>query len=99
MWLGVDLLNPAMIGFMNASCDKALFGWPCDKELEKLREDFLRATDLPTQKKLAAEAQKRAIAISTHIPLGEYFAPIAVRKNIDGVVQAPVPVFWNVTKK
>ncbi len=99
VWLGVDLLNPAMIGFMNASCDKALFGWPCDKELEKLREDFLRATDLPTQKKLAAEAQKRAIAISTHIPLGEYFAPIAVRKNIDGVVQAPVPVFWNVTKK
>ena len=26
--------------FLNASCDKATFGWPCDAELEKLRDAF-----------------------------------------------------------
>ena len=31
--------------FLNASCDKATFGWPCDAELEKLRDDFARETD------------------------------------------------------
>ena len=98
-WVTADILNPAMIGFMNASCDKALPGWPCDPELERLREAFLRAPDLESQKAIAAAAQKRAIEYGTHIPLGEYDQPIAVRKNIQDIVTAPAPVFWNITKK
>ena len=98
-WVGADLLNPPMMGFMNASCEKALPGWPCDAELEKLRASFLRAPDLAAQKQVAEEAQKRAIQVSTHIPLGEYTVPTAVRKNIDGIILAPAPVFWNMTKK
>ncbi|MCC0003076.1 MAG: ABC transporter substrate-binding protein [Methylobacteriaceae bacterium] len=98
-WVSADILNPAMIGFMAASCDKALFGWPCDKKLEEIRAAFLRAPDLAAQKKLAADAQKRAIEISTHIPLGEFTQPMAVRKNIDGVLHTPAPVFWNIVKK
>ncbi len=99
VWGSADILNPAIIGFMNASCDKALFGWPCDAELERLRADFINAADLDAQKKLAAEAQKRAIEVSTHVPLGEFLQPIATRKEVDGVMLAPVPVFWNITKK
>ncbi|MDE2364524.1 MAG: ABC transporter substrate-binding protein [Hyphomicrobiales bacterium] len=98
-WVTADILNPAMVGFMNASCEKALPGWPCDPALEKIREAFLRAPDLATQKQLAADAQKEAIAYTTHIPLGEYDQPIAVRKNINNTMVAPVPVFWNLTKK
>ena len=99
-WVGADLLNPPMMGFMNASCEKALPGWPCDADLEKIRASFLRAPDLEAQKAVADEAQKRAIAVSTHIPLGEYTVPGAVTKNIDNVIlDAPAPVFWNMTKK
>ena len=30
---------------------------------------------------------------------GQWYQPVAMRKNIDGVLTAPVPVFWNVEKK
>jgi len=30
--------------------DKAMFGWPCDPEMEKLRDQFVRETDPAKQK-------------------------------------------------
>ena len=98
-WVGGDILNPAMISFMNAGCDKALPGWPCDAEVERLREDFLRAPDLASQKAAAAAAQKRAVEYGTHVPLGEWFQPVALRKNVEGLLLTPATVFWNVSKK
>ena len=98
-WVGADILNPVLMAYMNAACDKALFGWPCDEKIEKLRTEFMKAPDAAAQKKIAEEAQLAAIAYTTHIPLGEYSAPMAVRKNVDGIIDAPVPVFWNITKK
>src|SRR6266702_6085935 len=44
-WVSADVLNPVMTGFLNAGCDKALFGWPCDQEMEALRDQFARETD------------------------------------------------------
>ena len=35
--------GPMTAQLMNASCDKASSGWPCDPELEKLRDAFARA--------------------------------------------------------
>src|SRR5262249_40931745 len=52
-WVSVDILNPVMTGFMNASCDKAAFGWSCDETMEKLRDDYARATDPAKQKEIA----------------------------------------------
>jgi len=43
--------------------------------------------------------QKRNTEVTTHLFLGQYYLPAAMRKNIDGVPIAPVPVFWNVEKK
>jgi len=59
----------------------------------------MRAADADAQKKIATEAQLEAIAYTTHIPLGEYSVPVAMRKNIDGIIDAAAPVFWNITKK
>jgi peptide/nickel transport system substrate-binding protein len=30
------------------------------------------------------------------IPVGEYVQPIAIRKNVKGVLMAPVQVLWNI---
>jgi peptide/nickel transport system substrate-binding protein len=98
-WVAGDILNPVMMGFMNAGCDKAMFGWPCDKEIESLRDQFARETSPARQKTLAEAAQVRATHYPTHIPLGQWFQPAAVRKNVEGNVAAPVTVFWNVEKK
>ena len=98
-WVAADILNPVMTGFLNASCDKAMFGWPCDAEMEKLRDQFARETSPSRQKAIAEAVQVRLTQYPTHIHLGQWYQPIAVRKNVDGIMTAPVPVFWNVEKK
>ncbi|MBS0320359.1 MAG: ABC transporter substrate-binding protein [Proteobacteria bacterium] len=97
-WVSADVLNPVATAFLNASCDKAPFGWPCDPELEKLRDEFARAPDLASQKKIAEAVQVRWTQYPTHVILGQWYQPLAVRKNIQNVVVAPVPVFWGLTK-
>ena len=42
-WLSVDMMNPLTNSMLTASCDKANFGWPCDAEVERLRDAFARA--------------------------------------------------------
>jgi len=98
-WVSADILNPVMMGFMNSSCDKAMFGWPCDKEIESLRDQFARETNLAKQKAIAEAVQVRETLYPTHIPLGQWYGALAARKNIDGMIEAPVTVFWNVEKK
>ena len=97
-WVSADILNPVSTAFLNASCDKALFGWPCDAELEKLRDDFARETDPAKQKAIAEAVQVRFTQYPTHVPLGQWYQPGAARKNIDGIVVAPASVFWNISK-
>jgi peptide/nickel transport system substrate-binding protein len=98
-WVAADILNPVMAGFFNAGCDKAMFGWPCDKEIESLRDQYARETD-PTKLKGIAEAvQVRVTHYPTHVHVGQWYGAAAVRKNVDGMIEAPVTVFWNVEKK
>jgi peptide/nickel transport system substrate-binding protein len=98
-WVSADLLNPVMAGFFNAGCDKAMFGWPCDEKIEKLRDDYARATDPAKQKEIAIEVQKRAAEYPTHIHLGQWYQKGALRKSIEGAVPAPAPVLWNISIK
>ena len=49
-WVAADVLNPVGTAFLNSSCDKALFGWPCDEQMEKLRDAFARESDPAKQK-------------------------------------------------
>ena len=98
-WVSIDITNPIFMGFMNAGCDKAMFGWPCDAELEKLRDDFARETDAAKQKDIAIAAQVREGQVVTHIPLGQWYSGALMRKNVDGMLVAPAPVFWNMAIK
>ena len=97
-WVAADILNPVMAGFVNAGCDKAMFGWPCDEQIEKLRDQFARETDPVKQKAIAEAVQVRLSEYPTYVHLGQWYVPFALRKNIDGIIVAPVTVFGNVTK-
>jgi peptide/nickel transport system substrate-binding protein len=98
-WVAADILNPVMAGFFNASCDKAMFGWPCDEQLEKLRDQFAKESDPVKQKAIIEAVQKRWVDYPTHVHLGQWYAPFALSTKVDGILVAPVTVFWNVTKK
>ena len=98
-WVSADILNPVMTGFVNASCDKAAFGWPCDAEMEKLRDDFARETDTAKQKEIVEKVQQRQREVVTHIHLGQYYVPIGTTGEVSGILTAAAPVFWNIEKK
>ena len=98
-WAAVDVLDPVAAAFLNASCDKATFGWPCDPELEKLRDAFAKETDPAKQKEIAAEVQARAAVYPTHAPLGQFTTPTAVGRKASGLLPSPALALWNVEKK
>jgi peptide/nickel transport system substrate-binding protein len=98
-WGAGDVLNPVSTAFLNASCDKATFGWPCDPELEKLRDAFAFETDPAKQKAIAEQVQLRVIDYPTHVPLGQFTTPTAMRSNIEGLLHTPELALWNVEKK
>lgn len=98
-WDAGDLFNPLAMAFLNSGCDKALFGWPCDEQIEKLRDDFARATNFDDQKAIVEALQKRWTEYPTHIHLGQWNTPSTLRNNVQGYLQAGVPVFWNIEKQ
>ncbi len=91
------MLNPVFGAFFGAACDKAPAGWPCDQEMENLRRDFARETDPAKRKQIAEKIQIRETQIVTVVPLGQTYLPAAMRKNVNGMLQAPAPVFWNIS--
>jgi len=98
-WITADVMNPVSAAYLNSSCDKATFGWPCDEKMEKLRDEFARESDSTKQKAIAEAVQLRNIEMTQLIPLGEFLQPVALRKNVTGFMTAPAPVFWNIEKK
>jgi peptide/nickel transport system substrate-binding protein len=99
-WSQIDILDPLMTTFLAANCEKARPGWPCDAEMEKLRDRFTRETD-PAKKKAAAdEVQIYNTKVVAHVPLGEWTGAMATRANIVMPQPLPpVPVLWGVEKK
>ena len=97
--MAADILNPVMAGFFNSACDKAMFGWPCDAEIEKLRDQFAKESDPAKQKEIVETLQKYWVTAPTHVNLGQWYQPAAMRTSLDGAMIAPAPVFWNVMKK
>ena len=98
-WGSIDVLDPAATAFLNASCERATFGWPCDAELQRLRDAFAREADPEKQKALAEAVQRRAAVYPTHVQLGQYLQPTAYRRNISGLLAASNLALWNVEKR
>jgi peptide/nickel transport system substrate-binding protein len=98
-WVAADILNPVSAAFFNASCDKALFGWPCDETIEKMRDQFAKESDPAKQKQIAIDLQKYWVDHPTHVHLGQWYQPIALRADIEGMMVAPAAVFWNMSRK
>jgi peptide/nickel transport system substrate-binding protein len=82
-WVQADILDPLMTPYLTATCEKARPGWPCDASMEKVRDDYARATGAAEKKRIAEAAQVLNTKVVTHIPLGEWYGVAAVRSNIE----------------
>jgi peptide/nickel transport system substrate-binding protein len=94
-----DLLNPALNFAVRMDGEKAWFGWPTDPKVEELRAAWLKAPDVDAQKKIAADIQAAAMKSVPYVPTGQFLIPTVHRKNLSGIIVAPVVFLWNVEKK
>ena len=63
-----------------------------------LKIKFALATSDAQKKQIAEQIQLRAMETATHVPLGQYFNPAALRTNISGLVPGGAQVYWNIKK-
>jgi peptide/nickel transport system substrate-binding protein len=95
---GADMMDPLGHLGLRSNCDKAWFGWPCDDELEKLRGEFAVATDLATRQEIAKLVQLRANETVPYVPLGQLSLVRGVSSKVSGILNAAIPVYWNISK-
>ncbi|WP_233161650.1 MULTISPECIES: ABC transporter substrate-binding protein [unclassified Achromobacter] len=98
-WAGLENSNPLFFPALSGNGEKGWIGWATDPELEKLKLQFLEATDEGRQKQLATDIQKRVFETGLFIPLGASKTVVAYRKGVvSGDVKSPVTVWWNLKK-
>lgn len=99
-WIvAADTANPAVSAVLQANGEAAYPGWPSDPAIEALRSQWLRATTLDEQRRIALEVQAKTFAGVNYIPVGQFFLPTAYRRSLKGVINSPVPFFWNIEKQ
>lgn len=96
-WSGLDLASPATNTPLRASGAKGATGWPDSPAIEALRDKWMTAPDLAAQKQIARDLQLQALKDVPFVPAGQYFQPVAYRKNLTGMLKG-VPVFTNLRK-
>jgi peptide/nickel transport system substrate-binding protein len=91
-----DVLNPAVHFAISGAGPRAWFGWPDIPQIEKLVDDWVRATDEPKRQRIADEVQRIALDEVAYVPWGQWSQPTAFRKSVRDVLKFAAPIFWNV---
>ncbi len=82
---GSDLTTPASNFLMRGNGQDAWFGWPESSKLEQLRETWLDALDLATQKQVARALQEQAFQDVPYIPLGQFYYATAYKSELKDI--------------
>jgi peptide/nickel transport system substrate-binding protein len=98
-WIIPDVFTPTNnIGLSGGGAESAWFGWPTDKTLEDLRNQWARTTDPAKRKEIALQIQVEGYKNVNYIPIGQFYVPTFYRKELRGVIVSPVPFLWNISK-
>jgi peptide/nickel transport system substrate-binding protein len=99
-WPSSAMMDPIINAPIDSSCDqKNWFGWPCDEKMQKLRLDYLAARSADDRRKVMEQIQAEFFEEAPYAYAGQYFPPIAYRKDrLKGVIGMVSPVFWNLEK-
>jgi peptide/nickel transport system substrate-binding protein len=74
-------------------------GWPDDPAAARLREAWIDAGDLTTQRAIAGQLQVQVFTTAAFVPLGQWFPTAAWRKTVTGLQKGSFPVFWDVARQ
>ena len=95
---GADCVGPASYLALRANGDKAWFGWPDSPKVETEIASWFDAKTIDDEKAAARRINKAAMDVAVYAPTGFFLGYQAWRKNVTGIVKAPLPFFWGVTK-
>jgi peptide/nickel transport system substrate-binding protein len=99
-WNGAGSMDPVGNVPMQATCDRAWPGWPCDAAHQALIEAFAATTDEASRLQAAIKVQESAYRFVPYVPFGQWFQPVAHSPRLKGLPIVPgVMAFWNVEKE
>lgn len=93
-----NTLDPLRSHVVAADGVKSWFGWPNVPETGVLRNAFARAGSEEERKEITKKLQKIMVDEVIIGPLGQYVSNTAYSKKISGVLEASLPLFWNISK-
>jgi peptide/nickel transport system substrate-binding protein len=74
-------------------------GWPSDEIGEKLRTEFIQATEHKTRMEIVDKLHRRLWEIVPYVVTGQFDQMYAWRKNVTGVLPTSKLVLWNIAKE
>ena len=95
---GGFVLNPVVSAPFRGAGDKGWFGWYANQKVEDLTKAWLKAPDMDTRKKIAAEIQDENFKQVPTITLGQFQIPMAYRTSLKDIVPCSSPLFWGVKR-
>lgn len=98
-WNGLGASDPVGNVPMQASCEKAWPGWPCDAAHQALIDAYPYAPTAGERRRILDELQTSAYRIVPYVPFGQWFLPVAHSPRLTGVLSMPgIIVHWNIRK-
>ncbi|MBU8539309.1 ABC transporter substrate-binding protein [Falsiroseomonas tokyonensis] len=98
-WNGLGASDPVGNVPMQASCDRAWPGWPCDAAHQALIDAFPYAANAAERKRILDELQESAYRLVPYVPYGQWYLPSAVTPRISDVLAMPgIIIAWNIRK-
>ena len=97
-WPAISIDNPATNATTRGLGEKGWWGWFKDEEMEETVASWLSAQSEDEAQALFDKAHARALDQVPTVPLGQTFQDGAVRKDLTGLLQASVSLFWNVDR-
>ncbi|MEF2073766.1 ABC transporter substrate-binding protein [Consotaella aegiceratis] len=94
--IGPDMADPITSRTLSGAGDS--LGWSKDDEIVKFDAAYLAEADFDKRKVIAADVQARALDLGFYRPGGTFQQPNAFSTAVSGVVNSPVPIYWNLTK-
>lgn len=98
-WNGLGASDPVGNVPMQASCDRAWPGWPCDAQHQALIDAFPYAATAEERTRILTELHESAYRVVPYLPFGQWFLPVAYSPRLSGVLGMPgIIIMWNIEK-
>lgn len=98
IWNGIDLINPLANPGIAYNCQNYP-GWVCDERQTALMRQLAAARTPEERRRHADELQVAFHDNVNFILAGQFTAPAAYRADLQGVIDFPIAIFWNMSRR